>query len=417
VANQGGGIGDNCIEMDGAEESYHQPVTTSTIYNMTVVGMPLSNGGDHGTAWRANARVQIRNSIFMDLGERLVSYDNSDGDVPNADDGYGASGTLNFPTTWNTAYTATSAVNPPINPGAFYTVQTSGNLCEIKDSVFYNNLHASAYTEASNIGTAAGLPSGLNLLTAPGYNNVVGASSPITSITRAAPLPIGGFSMQRVLTLNPAPANDALLSVAAAPNDGFFTPAMYRGAFAPSTTIGWNWLCGWTASEAFGFTPPPVAGPGQPGVIANGAFDVSGSVNANGCAVGTPGDLNGPFYKTLNVGDTMTMTFYGKPNQPIILFSGAALAPANFLLDVLAPPPFLTGTGVVDVGPFPAINIIADGSQPGLINSFFKTGPLGTMSLTVPAPGPATTLNLQAVVFNPGFPILYATNSVQVVIN
>lgn len=69
-AKQGSGVGDNCFEMDGAEDSDAQPVTTSVIYNATVIGNPLD--GDHGTAWRDNARVQFRNCIFMDLGEKLV---------------------------------------------------------------------------------------------------------------------------------------------------------------------------------------------------------------------------------------------------------------------------------------------------------------------------------------------------------
>jgi hypothetical protein len=411
-AGQGGGVGDNCFETDGAEDSFHQPVTTSTIYNMTVIGQPGSTGGDHGTAWRDNARIQYRNCIFMDLGERLVGFDNSDGDTP-AGAGYGAMGTLNWPTTWNTAYTATSAVNPPVNPGAFYTVQTSGNLCEIKDSVFFNNNHAQAYTEASNIGG-----SGLNLLTAPGYNNVQAVSSPITSITRAAPTllqgGVGPLVMSRVTFLNPAPANDALVSVAAAPNDGFFTPANYRGAFPPATVNGWNWLCGWTASTAYGFTPQPVAGPGQPGVISAGAFDVNNAVNANGCAVGTPGDLNGPFYATGTVGGTLDLTFYGEPNQPVILFSGAALAPSNFDLGLLAP--FLAGAGFIDVGPFPALVFIGDGTQAGFINSLFRTDPLGRLALSLPVPAPALTLNFQAVVFN-STTFVRATNSVQIVTN
>jgi hypothetical protein len=115
----------------------------------------------------------------------------------------------------------------------------------------------------------------------------------------------------------------------------------------------------------------------------------------------------------------MTMTFWGPPNQPIILFSGAALAPANFLLDTLAPPPTLTGAGFIDVGPFPALTFIADGTQPGLINSFFNTGPLGTtsLSLLVPPALSGLTLHLQAVVFSGGLPLIRATNAVSVAVN
>ena len=52
-ANQGSGVGDNCIEMDGAEDSDYQPVTTASLYNMTVIGQPVD--GDGATAWRDNA--------------------------------------------------------------------------------------------------------------------------------------------------------------------------------------------------------------------------------------------------------------------------------------------------------------------------------------------------------------------------
>jgi hypothetical protein len=43
----------------------------------------------------------------------------------------------------------------------------------------------------------------------------------------------GNLHQARVIALDPRPANDALTSAAAAPNDGFFTSASYRGAFSP----------------------------------------------------------------------------------------------------------------------------------------------------------------------------------------
>ena len=142
-ASQGSGVGDNTIEMDGAEDADYQPVTTASIYNMTVIGQPVD--GDGLTAWRDNARVQFRNSIFMDCGEKVVRFDNVDGDGAN---GYGFNNTLSWAATWTTPYTAYSTVNAPANPAAFYTAQTSGNLIEITNSVFYNNNNGAAYTEA-----------------------------------------------------------------------------------------------------------------------------------------------------------------------------------------------------------------------------------------------------------------------------
>jgi len=244
VATQGSGVGDNAIEMDGAEQSDYQPVTTTSIYNMTVIGQPIS--GDHGTAWRDNARAQVRNSIFMDLGERLVSFDNIDGD---GGAGYGSGGTLSWVNTWTTAYNgAPVTLNDPIGLPGFYSAQTNGNLAEITDSVFFNNLNGSAYTEATARGV---LPGNVT-------NNNVNAGSaaidqPIKSITRGPVTPVLALTMLPVIGLDPRPAAAALTSVNAAPVDGFFTAAQYRGAFAPGNVQ--HWLCDWTATFAYGITP------------------------------------------------------------------------------------------------------------------------------------------------------------------
>ena len=240
-AAQGSGVGDNLNEIDGAEDSYWQPVTTTTIYNLTAIGQPVPGAGDHGTAWRDNARVQYRNSIFMDLGEKLVAFDNVDGD---GGDGYGASGTLSWADTWTTDSSVTSTVNPFADPAAAYKAQQPGKLAEIKDSVFFRNLDAAAYTEA----TARGVFDA-------GNNNVLIAGSddldsPIVSLVRGTPVVKGGKTLLPVASLDPRPANEALTSVAAAPAAGHFTPEAYRGAFAPNET----WLTEWTASDAFGFT-------------------------------------------------------------------------------------------------------------------------------------------------------------------
>ncbi len=248
IANQGSGVGDNCFETDGAEDSNAQPVTTAAIYNCTAIGQPVS--GDQGTAWRDNARVQYRNCIFMDLGEQLVKFDNIDGDGGN---GYGFAGTLSWADTWTTDYDYSLSLMNTANgcdeipggcsdyntPAALYQSQVDGKLAEISDSVFYNNNNGSAYTEATTRGVFD-----------PANNNETVSDSPITSIVRAAPVPVNGLVQLQVISLNPLPANAALTSVDTAPDDGFFTPAQYRGAFSSDE----NWLCGWTAAYAFGFT-------------------------------------------------------------------------------------------------------------------------------------------------------------------
>ena len=270
-AAQGSGTGDNCIEIDGAEQSDYQPVTTGTMYNLTVIGNPGSNatgsnGGDHAIAYRDGARVQIRQSIFMDLGERLVAIDNVDGD---GGAGYGFNGTLAWADTWTTAYTATSTVNAPANPSLFYRSQTSGMLNEIKDTVVFNNINTAAYTEA----TARGVFGASN-------NNVQATTLPIAAITRGAVVnPTITLAVKPVISLDPRAANNAITSIGTAPSDDFFTPVNYRGAFSSTE----NWLCGWTAADAFGFNVAPPGGC----VIATiciGDVDGNGDVGASDLA-------------------------------------------------------------------------------------------------------------------------------------
>jgi hypothetical protein len=242
-AAQGSGVGDNCFETDGAEDSDAQPVTTGVIYNFTVIGQPID--GDQGTAWRDNCRMQYHNMIFMDLGENLVKNDNSDGDGAN---GYGYNGTLSWAATWTTPYTVTSTVNAGTwTPGAFndpavlYQAQTSGMLAEITDSVFYNNLFATAYDEARARG----------VMDADKSNVIAFASDrPIQALTRGPVVTKGGKKMVPVTYINPCAAKDAVLSVATAPDDGFLTPAPFRGGFPHN----YNWLAGWTAVDAYGMT-------------------------------------------------------------------------------------------------------------------------------------------------------------------
>ncbi len=326
-AAQGSGVGDNCFEIDGAEDSDWQPVTTTTIYNATVIGQPVD--GDHGTAWRDNARVQYRNCVFMDLGERLVAFDNVDGDGGS---GYGFNGTLSWASTWTTAaHGAPATANDPANPLTFYPAQTNGNLAEIKDSVFYNNNFATAYTEA----TARGVFNAT-------CNNVTATSLPIQSLTRGAPVTRGGKIMLPVTSLDPRPAADALTSVAWAPYDGFFSSAHYRGAFAP----GCNWLAGWTASTAYGLS------------VSDGWIDVGSSLTgASGYPVlSATGTLAG--------GSTLTLTWSNLP-----AFTGGILR---------------FGTGRIDFPIFGGI-LVPDLSIPNEFLIISDAGGNATLSLPIPA--------------------------------
>ncbi len=289
--SQGSGVGDNCFEHDGAEDSDFQPCTTAVIYNATVVGQP--GDGDGGTAWRDNCRIQYRKCIWMDLGAGLVQFDNIDGDGAN---GYGHNGTLSWAATWTTdwseVYNPANVLTgghanmvPPIGPGftqpelmAIYAAQTSGKLAEIVDSVFFRNLAAGAYTESDARGVTVG--GGSN----PAKNNVVASfnvgspddNMPIAALTRDFSdadgdgdpgVTRGGKIMFPVVTIDPRAANDAVsaatFNIDDEPVCGFFTNTPFRGAFSPDH----NWARGWTAADAFGFFGAPdgdvVAAPPQ----------------------------------------------------------------------------------------------------------------------------------------------------------
>jgi hypothetical protein len=275
AGSQGSGIGDNLIECDGAEMADAQPVSTFTLYNFTLIGQPVPSSGDHALAYRDGARMQFRQGIVMDLGDKLVGPDWSDFEGSG---GYGLSGSLTFPQTWNTAYTSTSLVNPCANPQNRYQAQSQGDssigqgfLNEITDSVFFRNLN-SAYSVTPNGGNA--IPDAEELGSdqlgvtvaggsAPAKGNVVAAfggagnpnaNMPIVALTRSGTP--GPLNMLRVTSLDPRPANAALVSMATAPDDGFFTPVNYRGAFGPNE----NWLCGWSAAHAYGMLVSPPGG-------------------------------------------------------------------------------------------------------------------------------------------------------------
>jgi hypothetical protein len=89
----------------------------------------------------------------MDIGERVVSFDNLDGD---GGDGYGrqrhvvvgryVEHAVPRRSRRSIRFAGEAAVGAP---GSHYQAQTSGRLAEITDSVFFKNEHGTAYTEAN----------------------------------------------------------------------------------------------------------------------------------------------------------------------------------------------------------------------------------------------------------------------------
>jgi hypothetical protein len=251
-ASQGSGTGDNILEIDGAEKSDAQPVTTGVVYNLTCIGQTGSTGGDTAVEFRDNANLQVRNSIFMDVGEQVFRNINTDGEPTGGQTGYGHNGTLSYAARWTTPYNTYSSVNAFANPASAYQAQVDGNLIDVRDCVFYNNLNASAYTEANTYGV---FTSGNNVNSGTLAANP--ADMPIAAITKGAAVnPNGSLIIRPVTSIDPRAAAAAVTSVGTAPSDGFYEQAQFRGAFSSTG----NWLCGWTAVDAYGINVAPPGG-------------------------------------------------------------------------------------------------------------------------------------------------------------
>ena len=274
-ASQGSGTGDNILEIDGAEKSDAQPVTTGVVYNLTCIGQTGSTGGDTAVEFRDNANLQVRNSIFMDVGEQVFRNINTDGEATGGQTGYGHNGTLSYAARWTTPYNTYSSVNAFANPASAYQAQVDGNLIDVRDCVFYNNLNASAYTEANTYGV---FTSGNNVNAGTSAANPT--AMPIAAITKGTAVnPNGSLIIRPVTSIDPRAANAAVTSVGSAPNDGFFEQAQFRGAFSSTG----NWLCGWTAVDAYGIN---VAPPGGCVVAAPCPADLNGDGVVGGADLG-----------------------------------------------------------------------------------------------------------------------------------
>ena len=264
-AAAGSGFGDAILEIDGAEKSDAQPVTTCTLYNFTLIGQPFATGRN-AIKLRDNARLQLRNSIVMDCPAEVIRNDNTDGEATGGQTGYGYNGTLTFAQCFTTNWNVYPAVNPFVGGSNVdeYAAQFSGKLMDFTGNVFFNNTNAAAYTTAT----------ANNVFAAANANiQAAATASPIQSITRGANVISGTMVVQPVTRLDPRPRNGALTAATAPVDDGFWVPVTYRGAFAPDS----NWLCGWTAANSFGFI---VAPPG--GCVAQDPSDINNDGVVNG---------------------------------------------------------------------------------------------------------------------------------------
>ena len=258
-ASQGSGVGDNCIEMDGSEDSDCEPHTTSTLYNFTVIGNRVS--GDHGMALRDNVRLQVRNSVFIGAAKndgQLIDEE-SDGDGASGwniaqgatTSGSGGKGVPhaalktvpNMEDTYGIAYNANASAGDldriqaaGFTSAGIYWAQTDGYMNELTDSVVYDVALGGHVVEMISNSHA-------------GFDVTAASALPVASITYATnALPAFGKSVEYVTGLDPRAANDAVSADSLPTNDGFFDQVSYRGAFSPN----YNWLAGWTAADEYG---------------------------------------------------------------------------------------------------------------------------------------------------------------------
>jgi hypothetical protein len=179
--------GDEGFEVDGDDQdSENPPLSNPTVYNATIIG----RGANRGVLAKENTQGEVSNSIFANFPQGV------DVDTDRATDAY----------------------NQWLNG----------------DLVFQNNSFAGV-DQIFTVGLAA--PSAADLASFTGDGNqdddgVIDFSFTIDPTTNAV-----------TDAYNPVPALGQATSSISAPNDGFFDPVQFRGAFKPGAE---PWTAGWT---------------------------------------------------------------------------------------------------------------------------------------------------------------------------
>lgn len=350
-ATQGSGMGDNAIEMDGAERCDWQPVTTCRIANFTVIGSPPQSasdatGTDSLVELRDNVRVQFQNCIFMDGGDSVFKDAVTDNESCNNGANCGSL-VPSVATRMQTAATSYFGTNPfaapEIAPATAYQAQNPfGKQIEVRGCIYYNNIRTNAYPEAIGYGI---FPSILTVAGTNHANNVQATASPIAQITRFANTsPNGTNNLQPFNFLNPLPANGALTAVEFASDSGaFLDEARYTGAFAP----GNNWLIGWTAMSRYGKTEQSRANEPIHGTeVFNDLFYDPVHLTDGTWAGGTQVNLRATNLSSIGGLSFALLAFSGLPANPVDPCGGAPIGFLGLGPTLLVPD---TTTGVVVV--------------------------------------------------------------------
>jgi hypothetical protein len=252
--------------LDGATTGdSRQPSSIGTVYNATMVGLGKDTGLKNAALhFRDGTGGRFYNSVFMDFGGACALIE---GDPAS---GTHSSGKM---TTYNYANVKPSGATPTNNDGSGlggylgYDHETGGKMLEIKNCVFWKFGYTNAYGNVANTtGVAAaygaeddrdkkkdgdkfhyGQDTGFTLWAAAfsnAYLNEASSPAPVVALERSpTPVVLGSTSFYPVTALEPnLPASSPYLSGGrTVPDDGFYTPVSFRGAFNDTR----NWAS-WT---------------------------------------------------------------------------------------------------------------------------------------------------------------------------
>jgi hypothetical protein len=233
-------------EQDGGNNpDGSQPFAIPTYYNVTWIGLGQKAYTDRAknTAlhYRDNAGGRQYNSFFADFGGAPVLIEG--GNLPGGSQ-----------TAANTSGERAISAYPPGTAGGFFPGPPSAFQLELEDNVFW--CFGAGGVVPSGDATAFGGDSGKNhydngAFSNPAFDNSYSPCTeplPIRDLTRES-IPISTVP-DPVAAIDPRPAPTGGLAGTdrAAPADGFFSPAAYKGGFPAME----NWAAGWTNMERLG---------------------------------------------------------------------------------------------------------------------------------------------------------------------
>jgi hypothetical protein len=277
-SDQGGakmesGLSNRGFEFDGGytdnDLNHTQPFSLSRTYNVTLIGLGQNFSGgimtntankffNSALVVRDNAGPQIYNAAIMDFAGYFGIVEIS----PYTFGGTNYSCSIRYTNTADAAGWATFAKpGPPTAASLYGGVQDdTDNQASIKDCVFWQfgtPRAATNSTDVTNIQVKKGADAptgGVGFMTVTGiHSNWAASTMPILHLERYAVNSKNGVFNPKLIDPRPRPGSELLTVTRTAPDDGFFTPVGYKGAFGPDE----NWAVGWTCVDSLGLLVRP----------------------------------------------------------------------------------------------------------------------------------------------------------------